>query len=93
MESRPAEAGAVNRQGIIMNTALAGSVSTTIRPTRRSTLHARLARRFAEARSILLRGTAQTLDRDEQVRRHQLRHEARRLRDEQFRTGAFARLL
>ena len=79
------------RQGIIMNTALAGSVATTIRPTRRSTLLGRLARRLSEARAI--RGIAPTLDRDEQARRHHLRQEARRLRDEQFRTGAFARLL
>ncbi|MFE6964569.1 MULTISPECIES: hypothetical protein [unclassified Agromyces] len=70
-----------------MNTALAGSVSTTIRPTRRSAVLGWLARRLTEARTV------QTLDRDEQARRHQLRHEARRLREEQFRAGAFARLL
>ncbi|MFF2493896.1 hypothetical protein [Agromyces sp. NPDC058064] len=82
-----------------MNTALAGSVVTTIRPTRRSTRLGRLARRLADAsrtvltRTVQSRGAAQTLDRDEQTRLHQLRHEARRLREEQFRTGAFARLL
>lgn len=82
-----------------MNTALAGSVATTIRPTRRPRLLGRLARRLADAsrtalsRTIASRGAMQALDREEQVRRHQLRHEARRLRDEQFRTGAFARLL
>ncbi|MFF2389078.1 hypothetical protein [Agromyces sp. NPDC058104] len=77
-----------------MNTALAGSVTTTLRPTPRSTLLGRLTRRFAEAtRTVLSRGAAQALDREEQARLHRLRHEARRLREEQFRTGAFARLL
>ncbi|MCD5344981.1 hypothetical protein [Agromyces sp. S2-1-8] len=39
------------------------------------------------------RPAAQPLDREELARRHQLRQDARRLREEQFRAGAYARLL
>ncbi|UOQ90626.1 hypothetical protein MUN74_06860 [Agromyces endophyticus] len=73
-----------------MNTALAGTVSTTIRPTR--ALRDWLAR-AAVAVGLGAGRRGHTLDRDELARRHELRQEARRLRDEQIRNGAYARLL
>lgn len=73
-----------------MNTALAGTVSTTIRPTR--ALRDWMAR-AAAAVGLGPGRRGHTLDRDELARRHELRQEARRLRDEQIRNGAYARLL
>lgn len=76
-----------------MDTALAASASTAIRPGRRSALLGWMARRLSGARAAFGRAAAHELDHEELARRHQLRQEARRLREEQFRAGAFARLL
>ncbi|MFD5865235.1 hypothetical protein ACFWGP_09795 [Agromyces sp. NPDC127015] len=75
-----------------MNTALAPA-STALSPARRPMLLGWMARRLAGIRTAGGRRTVIELDRDEAARRHELRQEARRLREEQFRAGAFARLL
>ncbi|MDF0513840.1 hypothetical protein PX701_09430 [Agromyces sp. H3Y2-19a] len=75
-----------------MNTALAASASTALRP-RRSGLSGWMTRALAAIRIGDRRPAAQPLDREELARRHQLRQDARRLREEQFRAGAYARLL
>ena len=72
-----------------MNTAIAGSVATTVRPTRSA------RERIAHAFTALGfgRGARRVPDRDELARLHELRREASRLRDERMRDGVYMRLL
>lgn len=75
-----------------MNTALVGAGTTAVRPHRRSLSLDWMSRWIDAAREARGRmGSAR--DREEVARLYRLRQDARSLREAQFRTGAFARLL